>query len=149
MVHTLLHVEDQLEHGIGEEGLDHHVVDAAEDGLYDAAHHAHAHLVLLQPEALEDGGQGSRELGVVEEVVLNQVLGYFGLLEDVGEIVVSGKIEGFCAFDFQVVLAYFLTNQSPKYNGRCIPHSVALSVLFKGDGQIVVSFLEGVGPSDD
>ena len=103
----------EVEGGILEEGLNHAIVQIVEDGFYYPSYHSHTHAISFLLELFEDLkeciGEGLR----VEEVVLNQILGVFGLIEYVGEVVFVWHFKGLAAADFQVVLADFFANQPP------------------------------------
>jgi hypothetical protein len=137
-----------LEGGVAEHVLHQPVVEVGEDGAQDTSHHAHAHLVRLGLEPQEDAMQGVDEVGGVEQVVFDHVLGGLGLVEDGGEIGLSGHFEHISSVDVQVVLSDLLTDEAPDYSRGYVPEEVGLFLLLKGDGQVLVELLLLVAPRD-
>lgn len=114
------------------------MIEVGEDGAEDASHHAHAHLIGLGLEAEEDAVQCVDEIGGVEEVVLDHVFGGLGLIEDGGEVGLSGHLEHVASIDVQVVLSDFLADEAPIYYRGYVPEKISLLFLLERDSQVLV-----------
>lgn len=124
------------------------MIEVGQDGPQDATHHAHAHLIGSGLESQEDAVEGVDEIGGVEQVVLDHVLGGLGLVEDGGEVGLSGHLQHVPPVDVQVVLADLLADEAPIYYRGYVPEEICLLLLLEGDGEVLVQFLLRVAPGD-
>lgn len=124
------------------------MVQIGQNRAQDAAHHAHAHFIRLALKFPEDLVQRIDEVGRVEQMVLDHVLGVLGFVEDGGEVGFCGHFEDVAAIDVEVVLTDLLANEPPIYYRRYVPEKISLLFLLEGNGKLLVELLLAVAPRD-
>lgn len=124
------------------------MVQICQNRTQDAADHAHAHFIGLALKFPEDLVQGIDEIGGVEEMVLDHVLGVLGFVEDGGEVGFCGHFEDVATIDVEVVLTDLLANEPPIYYRSYVPEKISLLFLLEGNGELLVELLLVVAPRD-